>query len=160
MARANLTTLVAEFACFRKDVAVVQRRGYRRESWTYSQLMDSAAGCAGLLRERGVRTGYGFWPTQKEWGIGLRHYLYFAAVGLPAALALKAAHFTAPAPLWKIAATFLGFFWVIALSEEFFVRGVLQGWLEEWSGRPSGMTWDNVSMSGLTAGQESLRKPN
>ncbi len=88
-----------------------------------------------LMLARGVRTGYGFFPTRAEWIIGLRHYLYFAAVGLPLALALKAVHFTAPAPLWKIAATFLGFFWVIGLSEEFFVRGVLQGWMEEWTKR-------------------------
>ena len=86
-----------------------------------------------LIVGRGVRTCYGFLPTRAEWAIGLRHYLYFAAVGLPLALALKAIHLAAPAPAWKIAATFLGFFWVIALSEEFFVRGVLQGWLEEWS---------------------------
>lgn len=90
-----------------------------------------------LMVARGVRTRYGFLPTRAEWSIGLRHYLYFAAVGFPLGLALKAVHFTAPAPLWKIVATFLGFFWVIALSEEFFVRGVLQGWLEQWTRRAS-----------------------
>jgi membrane protease YdiL (CAAX protease family) len=90
-----------------------------------------------LMVARGVRTGYGFFPTRAEWTIGLRHYLYFAAAGLPLGLALRAVHFTTPAPLWKIAATFLGFFWVIALSEEFFVRGVLQGWLEQWTKRAS-----------------------
>ena len=37
---------------------------------------------------------------------------------------------------WKAAGTFLGIFWVIALSEEFFFRGVLQNWLSEWSGSP------------------------
>jgi uncharacterized protein len=88
-----------------------------------------------LMVARGVRTGYGFFPTRAEWAIGLRHYLYFVAGGLPLGLALKAVHFTAPMPLWKIAATFLGFFFVISLSEEFFVRGVLQGWLEQWTGR-------------------------
>jgi membrane protease YdiL (CAAX protease family) len=49
------------------------------------------------------------------------------------ALALRATHFTSPAPLWKIAGTFLAFFWVVVLSEEFLVRGVLQGWMEEWT---------------------------
>ncbi len=88
-----------------------------------------------LMVARGVEARYGFFPTRSEWAIGLRHYLYFVVVGFPVGLALKAVHFTAPAPLWKIAATFLGFFWVIALSEEFFVRGVLQGWLEQWTGR-------------------------
>jgi uncharacterized protein len=90
-----------------------------------------------LMVARGVRTRYGFFPTRSEWTIGLRHYLYFAAVGFPLGLALKAVHFTAPPPVWKILATFLGFFWVIALSEEFFVRGVLQGWLEQWTKRAS-----------------------
>jgi len=88
-----------------------------------------------LIVARGVRTRYGFFPTRAEWKIGLRHYLYFAVLGFPLALALKAVHFGAPAALWKIAATFLGFFWVIALSEEFFVRGVLQGWIEQWTKR-------------------------
>jgi len=88
-----------------------------------------------LIVARGVRAGYGFWPTRAEWTTGLRYYLYFALVGFPLALALKTVHLTRPAPLWKIGATFLGFFWVIALSEEFFVRGVLQGWLEEWTRR-------------------------
>ena len=37
-----------------------------------------------------------------------------------------------PAPLWKTAAIFLGFLWVVALFEEFIFRGVLQQWLEEW----------------------------
>jgi len=90
-----------------------------------------------LMVARGVCTRYGFFPTRAEWTIGLRHYLYFAAVGFPLGLALKAVHFTSPAPLWKVAATFLGFFWVIALSEEFFVRGVLQAWLEQWTRRAS-----------------------
>jgi membrane protease YdiL (CAAX protease family) len=90
-----------------------------------------------LIVARGVQARYGFFPTRTEWWIGLQHYLYFIVAGFPLGLALKAVHFTAPAPLWKIAATFLGFFWVIALSEEFFVRGVLQGWLEEWTGRAS-----------------------
>ena len=90
-----------------------------------------------LMVARGVCTRYGFLPTRAEWSIGLRHYLYFIAVGFPLGLALKAVHFAAPQPLWKIAATFLGFLWVIALSEEFFVRGVLQGWLEQWTRRAS-----------------------
>ena len=90
-----------------------------------------------LIVGRGVETGFGFLPTRAEWSIGVRHYLYFAAVGLPLALAVKAVHFAAPAPIWKIAATFLGFLWVNALLEEFLVRGVLQGWMEEWTRRAS-----------------------
>src|ERR1700722_4234636 len=86
MARANLTTLFAEFARFRKDVAVVQRRGYRREGWTYAQLMDRAADCAVLLRERGVRTGERviLWgPNSFEWMAAFWGCLLRGAVAVP-----------------------------------------------------------------------------
>jgi uncharacterized protein len=78
-------------------------------------------------------TGYGFLPTVREWRIGALHYLYFIAAGLPLAIALHAVRLRAhAAPVWSVAGTFLGFLWVIALSEEFLFRGVLQGWLEGW----------------------------
>jgi long-chain acyl-CoA synthetase len=86
MARANLTTLFAEFARFAKDVAVVQRRGYRREAWTYAQLMDGAAGCAVLLREHGVRTGERviLWgPNSFEWMVAFWGCLLRGAVAVP-----------------------------------------------------------------------------
>src|SRR5580692_7923480 len=86
MVRANLTTLFAEFARFAKDVAVVQRRGYRREGWTYAQLMDGAAGCAVLLRERGVRTGERviLWgPNSFEWMVAFWGCLLRGAVAVP-----------------------------------------------------------------------------
>src|ERR1700743_3010109 len=86
MARANLTTLFAEFDRFAKDVAVVQRRGYRRESWTYAQLMAGAAGCAALLRERGVRTGVRviLWgPNSFEWMAAFWGCLLRGAVAVP-----------------------------------------------------------------------------
>ena len=77
--------------------------------------------------------GYGFVPTRGDWRIGALHYLGFVLVGLPLAIALKATHLQAPAPLWKIAGTFIGFLWVAALNEEFFFRGVLQRWFEDWT---------------------------
>jgi long-chain acyl-CoA synthetase len=86
MARANLTTLFAEFATYARDVAVVQRRGYRRESWTYAQLMDGAVGCAELLRERGVRTGERviLWgPNSFEWMAAFWGCLLRGAVAVP-----------------------------------------------------------------------------
>jgi uncharacterized protein len=86
-----------------------------------------------LLIERRVQdTGYGFLPSWKEWRIGALHYLYFLPVAACLALPLGAVRFAAPAPLWKTAGIFLGFFWVVALFEEFVFRGVLQQWLEEW----------------------------
>jgi len=57
MARTNLISLFGEFERYARDVAVVQRRGYRRECWTYARLANAAVICALELRERGVGTG-------------------------------------------------------------------------------------------------------
>src|SRR5580698_4495624 len=86
MARANLTTLFTEFTRFAKDVAVVQRRGYRRESWTYAQLMDRAVSCVALLRQRGVQTGERviLWgPNSFEWTTAFWGCLLRGAVAVP-----------------------------------------------------------------------------
>jgi membrane protease YdiL (CAAX protease family) len=85
-----------------------------------------------MLQRRVHETGYGFVPNLREWRIGLLNFLYFVPIGLPLALLLGATHFAAPRPAWYIAATFVGMFCVLSLSEEFFVRGVLQQWIEEW----------------------------
>jgi len=86
-----------------------------------------------LLVERRVQnTGYGFVPNWKEWRIGAVHYLYFLPVAACLALPIGAVRFAPPAPLWKTAGVFLGFFFVVALFEEFVFRGVLQQWLEQW----------------------------
>src|SRR5579871_5459176 len=86
MPRPNLISLFAEFARHAKDVAVVQRRGYRRESWTYEQLIDGAVSCAVLLRERGVRTGERviLWgPNSFEWMVAFWGCLLRGAVAVP-----------------------------------------------------------------------------
>jgi CAAX protease family protein len=88
-----------------------------------------------LLAERRVPdAGYGFLPNRSEWRIGLLHFLYFLPVGLTVALLLKMVHFGKAAPLWVIVASFFGFLWTVALSEEFFIWGVLQDWLAKWIG--------------------------
>jgi membrane protease YdiL (CAAX protease family) len=98
-----------------------------------------------LILERRVReTGYGFLPAWKDWRIGGLHYLYFLPVGIPLALVLKAMHWGPGKPLWSIAGTFLGFLFVIALGEEFFFRGVLQQWIEDW-------TWNRTAALCLTS---------
>jgi uncharacterized protein len=87
-----------------------------------------------LMLERRVReTGYGFVPDRTEWRIGVLHYLYFLPVGGAAAFLLRAVKPHEPAAPWKIVGTFVGFLWVIGLSEEFFFRGVLQQWIEAWT---------------------------
>ena len=85
-----------------------------------------------MLERRVPETGYGFWPTSRDWRIGALHFLYFAPVGVGIALALKAAHFARTPDPWKLVLYFFAWLWVLTLGEEFFFRGVLQGWLEEW----------------------------
>ncbi len=95
--------------------------------------MIAIAVTALLLQRRVAETGFGFLPDRREWRIGLLHFAYFVPIGLPLALLLRATHFAAPKPVWYIAAMFLGMLWVASLSEEFFVRGVLQQWIEDWT---------------------------
>lgn len=87
-----------------------------------------------LLAQRQVQpVGFGFVPNRRDCAIGVLHYLGFLLVGGAVALSVKAVQLAPPAPLWKIAATFLGFFLVVAWFEEFLFRAVLQQWLEEWT---------------------------
>src|SRR5260370_17610023 len=70
MPRENLLSLFAEFERYALDVAVVQRRGYRRETWTYGKLAAQAFACALELKERHIRTGDRvllFGPNSAEW---------------------------------------------------------------------------------------------
>ncbi len=87
-----------------------------------------------VLQRRMPETGYGLIPNRREWAIGTVHYLCFLPVAAVLAFALKAVRLGTPAPLWKTVAIFLGFLWVVALFEEFLFRGVLQQWLEQWTG--------------------------
>jgi hypothetical protein len=106
-------------------------------------LFVAAALCL-MLERRIPETGYGFMPRRHEWRIGALNYVYFLLTGLPIALAIKAIHFTRPAPGWLIAATFFGLLWGLALAEEFLFRGVLQQWIEEW-------TWNRTAALLMTA---------
>ncbi len=85
------------------------------------------------LERRIHETGYGFWPSPRDWRTGLVNYLYFLPIGAALALGLHAVRPGSPAPLWLVPGIFLGMLWTVALSEEFLFRGVLQQWLEEWT---------------------------
>jgi membrane protease YdiL (CAAX protease family) len=101
------------------------------------QLMWIRIGVVSYLSARGPEgIGLGFIPLRREWRIGCAWYL----AALPALVILAPltgfARFAAPdGPWWRTAAiaaaTFAGILWVVALSEEFFFRGLLQRWLEE-----------------------------
>ncbi len=97
-------------------------------------------GLATVLNVRRIDAGFGFWPELRHWRAGVLWY----AASMPPVLALVYglgfAHFELPATGYKYAAalpTFFALLWVVALSEEFFFRGLLQRWIEEWSGRPA-----------------------
>jgi membrane protease YdiL (CAAX protease family) len=87
-----------------------------------------------LLHRKVRRTGFGFLPTRREWAIGIRYLLFFLPVGLPLGLWM---HLIRPYPgdivWWKVIGTFFGILWVVALSEEFFFRGLLQNWIGDWT---------------------------
>ncbi len=81
--------------------------------------------------------GFGFWPSRRDWQVGFRYFLFFVPVGVPLALALRFVSFAPVQAAWWEAAllgavTFAGMLWVVALSEEFFFRGLLQRWLSQW----------------------------
>jgi membrane protease YdiL (CAAX protease family) len=97
---------------------------------------------AALLFRRAEGVGFSFIPQRREWAIGVRHFLYFLPVAFFLSLWLRFASWHPPAMVWwkaalLAAATFFGILWVVALSEEFFFRGLLQQWLSAWLGSAS-----------------------
>jgi membrane protease YdiL (CAAX protease family) len=83
------------------------------------------------LQPEGVN--FGFWPEPREWRIGAQWYLILLPFVFALGVASGAVTFVWPPwPWWELAArmvgTFFGVLWVVALSEEFFFRGLLQRW--------------------------------
>lgn len=86
MPRENLNSLFHEFERYGSDIAFVQRRGYRREAWTYRKLARVAVTCGLELKERGVRTGDHvlLWgPNCAEWTAAFWGCLLRGAVAVP-----------------------------------------------------------------------------
>jgi uncharacterized protein len=113
-----------------------------------------------MLARRVPETGYGFWPSAREWRIGALNFLYFVPVGLPLALALHAVKFAPEHRLWLIAATFFGILWAVALAEEFFFRGVLQPELEKLLSSRAGALLLTATLFGLVHLPYGGRFPN
>ena len=96
------------------------------------RLMWIRVGLMAVLSLRSLEdTRFGFVPTSREWGIGVRQYLFFLPVGAVIAYLLHFARFRPPTlEWWKFAllviGTFLAFLWVVGLAEEFFFRAFLQ----------------------------------
>src|ERR1700736_4511499 len=86
MSRPNLLSLFGDFHRHRRDVAAVQRRGYRREAWSYSELAAIAFRLAHDLKQSGVRTGDRvlLWgPSSAEWMAAFWGCLLRGAVVVP-----------------------------------------------------------------------------
>jgi membrane protease YdiL (CAAX protease family) len=100
-------------------------------------LMLIRTGALAALELRRVEgTRFGFIPNQKEWITGIQYFFYFLPIGFPLAILLGVVRLNFTGfPFWKTLAIFFGALWVVALSEEFFFRGLLQQWLERWTGR-------------------------
>lgn len=80
-------------------------------------------------RPRGI--GFGFIPTRSEFRVGILYFFFLLPVCFTLAWALGILRFPMRQPGWSALAVLAGMFWVVALSEEFFFRGILQ----QWAGR-------------------------
>jgi long-chain acyl-CoA synthetase len=86
MSRPNLLSLFDDFRRYGRDVAAIQRRAYRRETWTYARLAEIAFRLAHDLKERGIRTGDRvlLWgPNSAEWMAAFWGCLQRGAVLVP-----------------------------------------------------------------------------
>lgn len=92
---------------------------------------------AALLIRRMPGTGFGWWPTAREWKLGIAGFValfpvLFAMGWALTFFGLREIHRPWPQVAGIALGTFFGIFWVVALSEEFFLRGLLQQWLGTW----------------------------
>jgi uncharacterized protein len=102
-------------------------------------MLIRTAALAILILRGNVKAEYRFIPSRKEWLTGFRYFIMMLPVIAPAYWALglvKLRPHPNGVPLTVLLGigTFLLVLWVVALSEEFFFRGLLQQWLEDWTG--------------------------
>jgi membrane protease YdiL (CAAX protease family) len=104
-----------------------------------------------LMLERRIReTGFGFLPTANDWRIGARNFLYFLPAGAVLAYLLPVGRLVAPSDPLRLTAYFLGFLFGLTLAEEFFFRGVLQQWMEDWTwSRPAALILTSILFGGV-----------
>jgi membrane protease YdiL (CAAX protease family) len=101
-------------------------------------LMIIRLGASALLLQRrfdGLR--FGFIPSRNEWMVGVRFFLYFLPVGVPLGWWLGITMRGHAEPAWLALFVFFGVLWVVALSEEFAFRGILQQGLARATGSPA-----------------------
>src|ERR1700737_2641389 len=86
MGRDSLAVYFEQFAKRCHGIAFVQKRGYRRERWTYRSVCETAVRFAGELQSRGIRTGDRvlLWgPSSAEWVIAFLGCVLRGAVAVP-----------------------------------------------------------------------------
>lgn len=98
-------------------------------------------------------TGFGFWPSRRDWFIGLQQFALLLAVLFPLLWSFGTVKFqlpkVAPALILPLAiGTFFAVLWVLAVWEEFFFRGVLQQLLT----RELGSRWAGLAVTSLLFG--------
>ena len=100
-------------------------------------------GIIALLLLRDWNPGeFSFWPSPREWQIGMFAFLLGIAPLIGLASATHDVHFVAPHTDWWRAAvtgagTFFAILWVVALSEELFFRGFIQRALKNYWRNPA-----------------------
>jgi membrane protease YdiL (CAAX protease family) len=104
------------------------------------RVMWIRTGAFAMLSVRRVKgVGFGFWPGRREWMIGLAYFGIFLPVAAGVAWLIGFTKPHLPPAGWDRVSvlalgTFFGTLWVLAVSEEFFFRGLLQQWMGEWLG--------------------------
>lgn len=82
---------------------------------------------AALELRRFEGTGFGFVPDARAWRTGALYYAGFMPLGVALGAGIGFVRFEPAGDWWwRFPLTFLGALWVVALSEEFFFRGMLQ----------------------------------
>jgi membrane protease YdiL (CAAX protease family) len=84
-----------------------------------------------------VDVEFRFWPWGREWLIGVRYFVMLIPFAGLAYWGLGLVKFREhPYNVLQAAGTFLGILWVVAISEEFFFRGLVQQWIGKWTSSP------------------------
>jgi membrane protease YdiL (CAAX protease family) len=85
----------------------------------------------------GIDAQYRFIPTARECLAGLRWFAYLLPVAGTAYWALGLVVLRPhPLNIGLTIGTFFGILWVVAISEEFIFRGLLQPWIARWTSSP------------------------
>jgi membrane protease YdiL (CAAX protease family) len=107
-----------------------------------------------LLHRRLPGIGFGFLPAKDDFLIGAKYFLYFAPVGALVGWQLGVFRFRGR-PLWQAIGVFLGVLWMVALSEEFAFRGVIQQSLRQANGN----RWIALVLASMAFGSVHLWYP-